>query len=1044
MVPKESELLKSLGEIAYTLDKAYLSVLETEYGIVPFEEDFNRDRKIEYVSNIRALRIKRWVYDKNEKISDCFNNVLSLFANSDNSIALVLNRTKDGTDMYFVMKNTGYGRNEDSKNNINLLADSLRGNFPGTNIEIIEETNGGEDTRQLFSFNDAKSISLLCAVPSEKSDDYITQGMEKLLNGVVPQTPDDNYTVVILAESLTQFQIREILSEYEEMATSIMPFSGHQFQKGTSKNKTEGEMDSITDTSGTSKSKSKTNSVNFGINVGANSSISNAKSDTNSINASADLKLLGTGIGVGVAKAVTRTLAKSVGKSLSGSLGYGYSWGTIDTENQSKSLTSGTNISNSDGESENEIYTYKSFKVSGLVEKIETNINRINKSQAAGLWKFGAYVIASNSKTSKNVANFLKSITQGKDSYIEPAIVQEWSFERANGLTAFNEMQKYIRHFTHPVFGNIKDGTIVTPTSNISTSELSSAISFPRYSVKGIPVIDCARFGREPHSLGDICGNLKFACSYHMHQVENQNDIKLNKNELTKHTFITGSTGSGKSNTIFKMLSELKSQNIKFLVVEPAKGEYKNIFGHIEDVFVYGTNPAKTPLLRMNPFKFPNDIHVLEHLDRLVEIFNVCWPMYAAMPSILKDSMERAYISAGWDLQKSKNKYDDRIFPTFTDVLDQIRAVLNESEYSADNKGDYIGALVTRIKSLTNGINGMIFTENDLSDAELFDNNVVIDLSRVGSNETKSLIMGLLVIKLQEYRMTSNLQNSELSHVTVLEEAHNLLKRTSTEQSADGANLLGKAVEMLSNAIAEMRTYGEGFIIADQSPGLLDMSVIRNTNTKIILRLPDLSDRELVGRAAGLNDDQIVELARMQQGVAAISQNEWLEPVLCKIDRFDSNGKPYLEEDKLYLKENMIKHSILEIVMEKEIYRRGDRVDIRRMKEDVINSNLKSPVKCAFFEYLDSDEDSIEKLRRFVYEFFDAKKAIEISKGYGEIEKWAESVVNNINPAVNEFTKEQINLVLALIIHEHAERDYSYNELLCRFAETYHAKGGVI
>ena len=130
--------------------------------------------------------------------------------------------------------------------------------------------------------------------------------------------------------------------------------------------------------------------------------------------------------------------------------------------------------------------------------------------------------------------------------------------------------------------------------------------------------------------------------------------------------------------------------------------------------------------------------------------------------------------------------------------------------------------------------------------------------------------------------------------------------------------------------------------------------------------------------------------------------------------------------------------------MEKEIYRRGDRVDIRRMKEDVINSNLKSPVKCAFFEYLDSDEDSIEKLRRFVYEFFDAKKAIEISKGYGEIEKWAESVVNNINPAVNEFTKEQINLVLALIIHEHAERDYSYNELLCRFAETYHAKGGVI
>ena len=69
-------------------------------------------------------------------------------------------------------------------------------------------------------------------------------------------------------------------------------------------------------------------------------------------------------------------------------------------------------------------------------------------------------------------------------------------------------------------------------------------------------------------------------------------------------------------------------------------------------------------------------------------------------------------------------------------------------------------------------------------------------------------------------------KNKDLQHVTVLEEAHNLLKRTSTEQSQDSGNLLGKSVEMLTNSIAEMRAFGEGFIIADQSPGLLDMAVI--------------------------------------------------------------------------------------------------------------------------------------------------------------------------------------------------------------------------
>ena len=138
----------------------------------------------------------------------------------------------------------------------------------------------------------------------------------------------------------------------------------------------------------------------------------------------------------------------------------------------------------------------------------------------------------------------------------------------------------------------------------------------------------------------------------------------------------------------------------------------------------------------------------------------------------------------------------------------------------------------------------------------------------------------------------ANRPNSGLQHITVLEEAHNLLRRTSTEQSQESSNLQGKSVEMLTNAIAEMRTYGEGFLIADQSPGLLDMAVIRNTNTKLILRLPDEGDRLLVGKAAGLNDDQIVELSRLDTGVAAVYQNHWLEPVLCKVEHFKGE-KPY-------------------------------------------------------------------------------------------------------------------------------------------------------
>ena len=90
------------------------------------------------------------------------------------------------------------------------------------------------------------------------------------------------------------------------------------------------------------------------------------------------------------------------------------------------------------------------------------------------------------------------------------------------------------------------------------------------------------------------------------------------------------------------------------MVIELAKGEYKHVFGGLDDVSVYGTNPLITPLLRINPFSFPSEIHILEHLDRLVEIFNVCWPMYAAMPAVLKQAIEDAYVNCGWDLVKSR------------------------------------------------------------------------------------------------------------------------------------------------------------------------------------------------------------------------------------------------------------------------------------------------------------------------------------------------------------------------------------------------------
>ena len=269
--------------------------------------------------------------------------------------------------------------------------------------------------------------------------------------------------------------------------------------------------------------------------------------------------------------------------------------------------------------------------------------------------------------------------------------------------------------------------------------------------------------------------------------------VKLNLESFRSHCFITGSTGSGKSNTTYRILDEMIEHKIPFLVVEPAKGEYKRYYGKLPGIHVYCTNPRYYSMLHINPFRFNQGIHVLEHLDRLIEIFNACWPLYAAMPAILKESFERAYIKCGWDLENSiyiPNGHSK--FPTFNDVLEALPEIINSSSYSSDSKGDYTGALVTRVKSLTNGISGQVLCSvNDIDEEYLFDHNTIVDLSRVSSLETKSLLMGVLILKLNEYRICTSEENQPLRHVTVMEEAHNILKRSPTGGS-EGSNVQGE------------------------------------------------------------------------------------------------------------------------------------------------------------------------------------------------------------------------------------------------------------
>lgn len=818
------------------------------------------------------------------------------------------------------------------------------------------------------------------------------------------------------------------------LTDTVTDTEGSSDTVGTGETHTTGSSDGTNDseiktkTDGTFASVGSNSGINLGPlsvgaskNVGVSSSVSRAKthgaSHTDSVSDSISKSLTH---GISRSKAVGKSTAENESDTHTVSLGVGTQYSENTGESISENIAHTKALTDTFGSSQAVTLNVQNKSLLNALERLERLFVRLDECESIGMWDFAAYFLSERAAEAETAASMYQSLISGNQSGLQIAAVNTWTDEER-----VNEILKYIRNFYHPVFlhqlseGGVLRQTFVDPTVLASTNELAIQLGLPRRSVKGLPVIEHASFAQEvlnEHRQASA-ESVELGVVSHFGK-ETATDVCLDLQSLSMHTFVAGSTGAGKSNTVYQILSQLPSKGVHFLVVEPAKGEYKNVFGRRSNVSVYGTNPLIMNLLRINPFSFPKEIHIYEHLDRLVEIFNVCWPMYAAMPAILKDAIERSYEKAGWDLRQSKNKYHDQLFPNFIDVLQQIDAVMEESQYSSDNKGDYKGALCTRLRSLTNGINSFVFTSDELAPQDLFDKNVIVDLSRVGSTETKSLIMGLLVMKLQEYRIaTCKDMNVPLKHITVLEEAHNLLKRTSTEQNAESSNLMGKSVEMLTNAIAEMRAYGEGFIIADQAPGLLDMSVIRNTNTKIIMRLPEYSDRELVGRTVGLNDKQIVELSKLSKGVAAVYQNDWLEAVLCKIKKYRGKEKAYISQPNVTSSVTDVKGTIISRLIAKEITKLIDRVD-----DTVIRANMPAAAKCRLFDYVQAPPSKKRDAASAVaYDLLCAESAFtELVKNNFDFERQKRFLLEHLTPSMAQLPEPYGQVILYYITYWYA------------------------
>jgi len=929
-MPQQVELQRGYESAIKLVDdvvlKNYVSKI-SEMAVVPLDE---KDILKNVENNVRFFKITEMVYEKDEYATYKFASVFNSLAITNCAVFIIMHSDGEKTEFYMGVRSSDENRNTSSLKE--TLQNALKGQFPGIKTQdYLYDNKDSENMCDVISKINVNNIASVSCVANSKDEENrdnqsFIQGLEKLALAM----QGEKYTAMIIANGTPQNQLSDLRRSYENIYTQLSPFA--KMQLAYSSNESFSLSDALTH--GTSSSDAHTVNESYGE--------SESFSESHSVTEDNKASKIASGVAA-VASTVGAVLAPFtggislvVGGALSAgasAIGTGLRKSNTENTSKSKSTTKNTGTADTKTESVNDSTTQTETNqrgigqnltlnstnkvVEGILEKIDLQLDRIKEFESLGMWECAAYFMADKLNTVEIAASTYKALMRGENSGVEISAINSWDQLDESGST--KEVGKYLVNFMHPVFeynGNEFKTLQVTPCSLVSGNELAIHMGLPRKSVCGFPVIEHSDFGKEVVSYDreEPKNTINLGKVFNMGS-ETANLVKLCKDSLSMHAFVTGSTGSGKSNTVYEIIRQLKNENVKFMVIEPAKGEYKNVFGNQSDVEVLGTNPDYSELLKINPFRFPNGIHVLEHIDRLIEILNVCWPMYAAMPAILKEATLQAYEGCGWDLVNSKNYISDNLFPTFADLLNELETVIENSAYSQELKGNYIGSLVTRVKSLTNGLNGQIFSADEYDNKKLFDENVIVDLSRVGSSETKSLIMGILVMRLTEYRMsTATSMNQKLKHVTILEEAHNILKRTSTEQNPEAPSMGGKSVEMLSNSIAEMRTYGEGFIIADQSPNAVDISAIRNTNTKIIMRLPDESDRRLAGKAAGLTDEQLEEITKLPKGVAVVYQNDWIEPVLCKVNKCDIKEISYrywkgiivTEDEKKFRKELML------------------------------------------------------------------------------------------------------------------------------------------
>jgi uncharacterized protein len=424
------------------------------------------------------------------------------------------------------------------------------------------------------------------------------------------------------------------------------------------------------------------------------------------------------------------------------------------------------------------------------------------------------------------------------------------------------------------------------PIASLAASELVAALTRPpRRELPGIRLVQPPPFDVTPESdgpvrLGDTLDEGLRPCGA----------LTVSSVTLKSHTFVCGATGSGKSQTVRTMLEGASRAGIQWMVLEPAKAEYAaamaaRLDGVAEVLRIRIGEQAVAPA-SLNPLEAEPGFPLQSHLELVRALFLAAFTADEPFPQVLTYALERCYSERGFDLALSRPVLgwpspEPPTYPTLWDLQRAAREVVDGIGYGKEITDNVRGFVDVRLGSLRTGTPGRFFEGgHPLDFAAAMSRAVVFEIEDVSSDQDKAFVMGVILIRLYEHlRMQAKPAEGEaaLTHLTVIEEAHRLLRHAEPGTSA------AYAVELFANLLAEVRAYGEGIVVAEQIPSKILPDLIKNTALKVVHRLPAEDDRRAVGATMNFTEAQSEYVVALRPGRAAVFTDEMDRPVLAAI-----------------------------------------------------------------------------------------------------------------------------------------------------------------